>query len=87
MSLSDAAAEFARQLVTALAGDAGRPGPTDADVRVLRKAIHEERAARRRAETERDRLRGAVWTVLAEEGDLLSADRAQLLRDALGEPG
>jgi hypothetical protein len=90
MNLSDATAEFARQLVIALAGEVvDGPKPEDlldpeninAEVR-----LRDERDARLRAELERDKLRGAVQEVLRQEGDLLSADRALVLRDALGEP-
>lgn len=60
MGLPEAAAEFARQLVVALAGDTGRKErdehASDGDVRVLRREIATERGARLHAERERDGL-------------------------------
>jgi len=83
MSLPDAAAEFARQLVTSLEGVWTVLAQERAEDLLDPESINAEVRLR---ELQRDRLRGAVREVLRQEGDLLSADRAQLLRDALGEP-
>lgn len=76
MALPDAAAEFARQLVTVLAGDAGRAErASDGDVRVLRREIAVEREARLRAERLLGDLRKAVKDVMDNDGDLLDESR------------
>lgn len=58
MSLPEAAAELARQVVIALAGDAGREERDRVeDGRTLRAVLAYERATRAQAERERDELR------------------------------
>lgn len=81
MSLPDAAAEFARQLVVALAGDTGEE-PSEGDVRVLRREIAVEREARLRAERLLDDLRKAVKDVVDNDGDLLDESRRMRLARA-----
>jgi hypothetical protein len=87
MSLPDAAAEFARQLVTALAGDAGRAERAETERSAERVMADRVITERDQLKGRLDKLRGAVQEVLRQEGDLLTEERAELLRAAVGDTG
>jgi hypothetical protein len=77
MSLPDAAAEFARQLVTALAGDAGREQREHE--RDLEELVKVGREKQQLLHARLYELRGAVRDVLSNDGDLLDETRRAAL--------
>lgn len=85
MSLPDAAAEFARQLVAALAGDTGRDERNaERELRELRDIAKTERAEREKAERQRDELLAAAHGfVTAKDGSHASDVGGMKLADVV----